>query len=202
MLEKKKKKFEIVSGERRFKASKLIKRKTIPVIIKNITDEMAMRIAILENLQREDLTSLEEAKAYNLLIKKTNLTQSELAKNLGKSRSYITNHLRLLKLPNDIKKFFNKNLLSTGQARTLLGCKDKKEMIFLAKKVIKKKINVRELEKIVYKKINKNKEKIKINKNISIIKINDKKGKIIIKYFSNNELKNFLNKINIKLEKK
>ena len=93
-----------------------------------------MQVAILENLQREDLTSLEEAEAYNMMMEKLSMTQEKVAEKLGKSRSYIANHLRLLTLPNEVKDLLQENQLSNGQARTLLGLKDKKKLTKLARR--------------------------------------------------------------------
>ena len=108
-----------------------------------------MEIAVLENLQREDLTPLDEAQAYDTLIKRLSLTQAEVSKRLGKSRPYIANYLRLLTLPNEVKKMLNQNKLSMGQARTLLSLKDKKRLIPLAKKTVSDNLTVRQLERLI-----------------------------------------------------
>ena len=116
--------YEIVAGERRYRASKLAGRTTIPAIIRDFTDEQMMEIAVLENLQREDLNSIEEAAAYENLMKKLNLTQEELAKKIGKSRSYITNMLGLLSLPIEVKNLVKEGKISTSHARTLSKLED------------------------------------------------------------------------------
>lgn len=146
VVRKKGKKYEIVVGERRFRAAKLANLEEIPAIVKDLTEEQMMELAILENLQREDLTPIEEAEAYESLIEKLNFTQEELAKRLGKSRPYITNHLRLLQLPDEVRDLVNSGQLSMGHGRTLLGLKNKRRIPEVANKVIKQSLNVRQLE--------------------------------------------------------
>lgn len=141
--------YEIITGERRFRASKLAGKKTIPAIIRTFDDPEMMEIAVLENLQREDLTPLDEAQAYDTLIKKLNLTQAEVSKRLGKSRPYIANYLRLLTLPDAVKKLLNEKKLSMGQARTLLSLKDKKRLVPLAKRTVQDNLTVRQLERLI-----------------------------------------------------
>ena len=114
-----------------------------------MTDEQMMEVAVLENLQREDLTPLEEAQAYQTLMDKLSLTQAQVANRLGKSRPYIANYLRLLGLPPLIKEALNEGRLSMGQARTILGLKDKKQLVGLAKRAMDKNLTVRQLEEIV-----------------------------------------------------
>ena len=141
--------YEIIAGERRFRASKLAKKETI--IIRKFDEAQMMEVAVLENLQREDLTPLEEAQAYEMLQKNLGLTQAEVSKRLGKSRPYIANYLRLLTLPQKTKRLLQRGELSMGQARTLLGLKDKDGIDDLAKKVVKNGITVRQLESLVAK---------------------------------------------------
>ena len=141
--------YEIIAGERRFRASKLAKKETIPAIIRSFDEEAMMQVAVLENLQREDLTPLEEAQAYQTLMDKLSLTQAQVANRLGKSRPYIANYLRLLGLPPLIKEALNEGRLSMGQARTILGLKDKKQLVGLAKRAMDKNLTVRQLEEIV-----------------------------------------------------
>ncbi len=141
--------YEIIAGERRFRASKLAKKKTIPAIIRDFDEAQMMEVAVLENLQREDLTPLEEAQAYEMLQKNLGLTQAEVSKRLGKSRPYIANYLRLLTLPQKTKRLLQRGDLSMGQARTLLGLKNKEGIDDLAKKVVKEGITVRQLESLV-----------------------------------------------------
>ena len=116
--------YEIIAGERRYRASKLAKKTEIPAIIREFNEEQMMEVAVLENLQREDLTPLEEAEAYNTLMEKLNLTQTQVSERLGKSRPYIANYLRLLGLPGKVKLMLQDGSLSMGQARTLLAVKD------------------------------------------------------------------------------
>ncbi|MGR3742494.1 ParB/RepB/Spo0J family partition protein [Companilactobacillus sp. DQM5] len=141
--------YEIIAGERRFRASKLAKKETIPAIVRDLDERQMLEIAVLENLQREDLSPIEEAEAYDTLIKKLKITQEEVSKRLGKSRPYIANYLRLLNLPTMTKKYLKNGKLSMGQARTLLGLKDKEKIDYLAKMVVQKGITVRELERMV-----------------------------------------------------
>ncbi len=143
--------YELIAGERRFRASKLAKQKTIPAIVRTMSDEKMMEVAVLENLQREDLTPLEEAQAYQTLMDKLDLTQAQVATRLGKSRPYIANYLRLLGLPPEIKKLVSGGQLSMGQARTILGLKDRKKLVSLAKRAVDQNITVRQLEEIVAK---------------------------------------------------
>ncbi|MBD5429580.1 ParB/RepB/Spo0J family partition protein [Lactobacillus sp.] len=141
--------YEIIAGERRFRASKLAGKTTIPAIIRQFDEAQMMEVAILENLQREDLTPLEEAQAYETLQKNLGLTQEEVSKRLGKSRPYIANYLRLLTLPQKTKRLLQHGELSMGQARTLLSLKNKDGIDKLAKKVVKDGITVRKLESLV-----------------------------------------------------
>lgn len=141
--------YEIIAGERRYRASKLAGNATIPAIVRELNEEKMMEVAVLENLQREDLTSLEEAEAYEMLMKRLNLTQEEVAKRLGKSRPYIANYLRILGLPAEVKKLLHTNKLSMGQARTLLSLKNKDKLAELAEKTAEEGLTVRQLEQLV-----------------------------------------------------
>ena len=141
--------YEIIAGERRYRASKLAKKTEIPAIIREFNEEQMMEVAVLENLQREDLTPLEEAQAYQMLMDKLSLTQAQVASRLGKSRPYIANYLRLLGLPKMIKEFLNTGKLSMGQARTILGLKDKTKLVPLAQRAVEQNLTVRQLEEIV-----------------------------------------------------
>ena len=143
--------YEIIAGERRVRASKLAGKKTIPAIVRELDEEAMIEIAVIENLQREDLSPLEEAEAYYMLMERLKLTQAEVADRIGKSRPYIANYIRLLQLPDAIKQMVNEEALSMGQARTLLGLKDKSQMLTLAKKVVKDNLTVRQIEEIVQK---------------------------------------------------
>ena len=142
--------YEIIAGERRFRASKLAGLETIPAIVKDFSDEEMMQIALLENLQRENLTSIEEAKAYKSIIESMNITQDELAKKVGKSRSHITNILGLLKLPASVQDMVLYNKLSMGHARVLSKLDDPKTIEDLAQRVITEDLSVRKLESLVY----------------------------------------------------
>lgn len=141
--------YEIIAGERRFRASGLAKKKTIPAIVRQFDESQMMEVAVLENLQREDLTPLEEAQAYEMLQKNLGLTQEEVSKRMGKSRPYIANYLRLLSLPAKTKRLLQHGDLSMGQARTLLALKDKEKIDPLAKKVVKEGMPVRKVEALV-----------------------------------------------------
>lgn len=143
--------YEIIAGERRCRASELAGQATIPAIIRQFDESQMMEVAILENLQREDLTPLEEAQAYEMLQKNLGLTQEEVSKKMGKSRPYITNYLRLLTLPQKTKGLLQRGELSMGQARTLLGLKDKGRIDELAKRVVKEGMPVRKVEALVAK---------------------------------------------------
>ncbi len=142
--------YEIIAGERRFRASKLAGLETIPAIVKDFSDEEMMQIALLENLQRENLTSIEEAKAYKSIIESMNITQDELAKKVGKSRSHVTNILGLLKLPASVQDMVLYNKLSMGHARVLSKLDDPKIVEDLAQRVITEDLSVRKLESLVY----------------------------------------------------
>ena len=141
--------YEIIAGERRFRASKLARKETIPAITRQFDEAAMMEVAVLENLQREDLSPLEEAQAYETLLKKLNLTQAEVSERLGKSRPYIANYLRLLGLPADAKQLLQNGDLSMGQARTLLALKKKTQISALAKRTITEGLTVRQLEQLV-----------------------------------------------------
>src|SRR5690625_1212794 len=141
--------YELVAGERRHKASILAGLTQIPAIVRELDEEFMIKYAILENLQREDLTPLEEADAYQLMMDKLSLTQERVADALGKSRSHVANHLRLRSLPEEVKQLLTEKKLSMGQARTLRALDDENTMIRLAKKAVKDNLTVRQLEKMV-----------------------------------------------------
>lgn len=140
--------YNIIAGERRAKASKLAGLTKIPAIIRDFTDEEMMQVALLENLQREDLSAIEEAKAYKSIIESLRLTQEELAKKLGKSRSHITNMLGLLRLPLSVQDMILYNKLSMGHARVLSKLENKEQIEELANKVISENLSVRDLEEL------------------------------------------------------
>ena len=138
--------YEIIAGERRVRASKLAGLEKIPAIIRNLNDEQMMEIALLENLQRENLSAIEEAIAYKSMIEKLSLTQEELSKKVGKSRSHITNILGLLRLPKEVQKMVANNQLSMGHARVLSKLENDQKIVEMAHEIVDKKIPVRELE--------------------------------------------------------
>lgn len=140
--------YDIVAGERRFRASKKAGLQTIPAIVKDFTDDEMMNISLLENLQREDLTAIEEAMAYKAIIDASSLTQEEVAERVGKSRSHVTNMLGLLKLPKSVQDMVLYNKLSMGHARVLSKLEDKDKIEELAEKVISEDLSVRELEEL------------------------------------------------------
>lgn len=138
--------YEIVAGERRYQASKLAGLKEVPVVIREISDEDVFKLALIENLQRSDLTPIEEARGYKQLIKEKDLTQEELSKILSKSRSAITNTLRLLDLPEVVQGFVADGLLTAGHARAILAVPSDEGRVRLAQKVIDERLSVRQTE--------------------------------------------------------
>ena len=201
--------YYIIAGERRYRAFELLGRKEIPAIIKEMTDEEMMVFAVLENLQREDLSALEESESYKNLMDKMSLTQEELAKKLGKSRPYIANSLRLLKLPTEIKNKLEQGVISTAHARTLLSLKTKKAMEEVCVLVVERKMSVRELEEYVAKllkpkEIKKTKAKDifieeqenilkkRLGTSVTIKQGRNKKGKIEIEFKDNDEFERII----------
>ncbi|WP_019415747.1 ParB/RepB/Spo0J family partition protein [Paenisporosarcina sp. TG20] len=210
ILRKKGKLFEIVVGERRFRASKAAGLTEIPSVIRSFTDQQMMEIAILENLQREDLTPIEEANAYQNLMETLNFTQEQLAFRLGKSRPHIANHIRLLSLPEVVKEQISLNNLSMGHGRALLGLKQKNLIPSISKKVMLENLNVRQLESLVHRTnedVSRETSKVQ-NKDIFIveketqlreyfgttvsIRKTKNKGKIEIEFFSEDDLERIL----------
>ena len=201
--------YYIIAGERRYRAFELLDRKEIPAIIKEMTDEEMMVFAVLENLQREDLSTLEESESYKNLMDKMSLTQEELAKKLGKSRPYIANSLRLLKLPTEIKNKLEQGVISTAHARTLLSLKTKKAMEEVCVLVVERKMSVRELEEYVAKllkprEVRKTKAKDifieeqenilkkRLGTSVTIKQGRNKKGKIEIEFKDNDEFERII----------
>lgn len=204
--------YEIVAGERRFRAAKLAGFDEVPAIVKDYDDAKMMEIALLENLQREDLTVIEEAMAYKSLIEELKLTQEELSQKIGKSRSHISNTIRLLSLPDHVITFVNNGQLSMGHARALLGLKNKENLNQLVKKIIKEQLNVRQVEHLVSElneKKPKKKKKRTVKKDIFLlrqeeilrehlgtnvkIEKNKNKGKIEIEFYTDDELEKIIN---------
>ena len=157
--------YEIIAGERRYRASKLAGLEKIPAIVRNFTDNQMMEIALLENLQRENLNAIEEAVAYKSMIEKMELTQDDLAKRVGKSRSHITNILGLLRLPLEVQKLLVDGKISMSHARVISKLATREEMIELATKIVKEQMPVHDVEKIstegTLTKKNKNERKVK-----------------------------------------
>ena len=155
-------KYEIIAGERRFRASKLAGLSTIPAYIRKTEDDSLLELALIENIQREDLNVIEEAKAYEKLIQRLGYTQEQLAHRVGKSREHITNTLRLLKLPEDVQNYVVAKQLSMGHVRALLGLKDEDMMRKVARQAIAQGMSVRKVEQLVKsingKKVEKSKE--------------------------------------------
>lgn len=156
LVTKKNEYYEIVAGERRYRASKIANLKKIPCIVKEIDEITASKIALIENIQREDLNPIEEAYGYKKIIDEYNLTQEELAKAIGKSRSYVANILRLLNLDDRVVEFIKNGDLSTGHGKVLLGIKDKESQYKKALKIIKTNSSVRDTEELLDKKKKKN----------------------------------------------
>ncbi|ABV64371.2 MULTISPECIES: ParB/RepB/Spo0J family partition protein [Bacillus] len=203
--------YDIVAGERRFRAAQQAGLTTIPAIVREFSETLMREIALLENLQREDLSPLEEAEAYASLLDHLSVTQEELAKRLGKSRPHIANHLRLLTLPDEVQKLIADGTLSMGHGRTLLSLKNKNKLAPLVKKIVDEGLNVRQVEKLVQQ-LNENvpretkkkeapkdrvlKERESFLQNYfgtSVsIKKQKKKGKIEIEFLSNEDLERIL----------
>lgn len=201
--------YEIVAGERRFRASKLAGKETIPAIVRNFTDEEMMEIAVLENLQRENLNAVDEANAYKTLMENLHLTQDQVSKRVNKSRSHITNLLGILALPEDVLALVKENKLSMGHARCLSKLSDIEKINELTKKVLEENLSVRELEALSsgneIERKNKIVKKPKSNEYTSLekelteyygtkVKIANKK--LIISFENNQDLNRILEMIN------
>jgi ParB family transcriptional regulator, chromosome partitioning protein len=200
--------YRIVAGERRWRAARMAGIATVPVIVKELSNKQVMEMALIENLQREDLNAIEEAEAYERLIKEYNLTQEEVSTAVGKSRSAVANSIRLLCLSEKIRGFIVSGQLSSGHARALIVVEDKDLQLEIAEEVIKNSLNVRETEKLVKKYLSKKPAKKTEKKSEVIIELedrlknifgtkvqilsNNKKGKIMIEYYSNDELDRIL----------
>ncbi|WP_082231997.1 ParB/RepB/Spo0J family partition protein [Halobacillus massiliensis] len=141
--------YELIAGERRCRAAKAAGLETVPAIVREMTDQQMMEVALLENLQREDLTPIEEAQAYQNLMVKLSLTQDDLSKRLGKSRSHIANLLRLLNLAPEVIEKINHGKLSMGHGRALLGLKDEEKLPMLLSRIEREQLNVRQVEKMI-----------------------------------------------------
>jgi len=197
--------YQIVVGERRFRAAKEAKLSSIPAIVKDLTDERMMELALLENLQREDLSTIEEAHAYSNLMNELGITQEELSKRLGKSRSHIANITRLLSLPNQVIAYINNGELSMGHGRALLAVKDEDKLSYFVNRIRKEHLNVRQVEQLIQE-LNKKpeqkpdkpkkdiflqeRESVLRNKLGTSVKINrgKRKGKIEIEFYTDEDL--------------
>ncbi|MCW1929056.1 ParB/RepB/Spo0J family partition protein [Bhargavaea beijingensis] len=209
IVRKKGRKYEIVVGERRFRASGKAGLESVPAVVRDMTDQQMMELAILENLQREDLNPVEEAEAYKQLMDALGLTQEQLAFRLGKSRPHIANHLRLLSLPEEVRAMLSDGRLSMGHGRALLGLKNKKQIEPVAQKTAADSLNVRQLEALVQR-MNEDvpRETKKEKKDIFIteketelrdffgtsvnIRKTKNRGKIEIEFFSDEDLERIL----------
>ena len=204
--------YEIIAGERRWRAAKMANLKEIPVIIKKLTEQEIVEISLIENIQRENLNPIEEAIAYKRLLTEFNLKQDEVAERVSKSRTAVTNSMRLLKLNEKVQQMVIDDMISTGHARALLGISNLEKQYIVAQRIFDEKLSVRETEKLVKKiqqeKENKNTEKVsKIDPKLEIIchdleekmkgilgtkvainQKDNKKGKIEIEYYSMDEL--------------
>lgn len=141
--------FELIAGERRLRAARIAGLETVPVVIREVPDEKLLEIALVENIQREDLNPIEEALAYRGLLEGVGLTQESLASRIGRDRSYITNYLRLLRLPDDVQTLLQDKVLSTGHARALLGIPGPGRQSELAATIVKRELSVRETEELI-----------------------------------------------------
>ena len=207
--------YEIISGERRFRASKIAGLKEVPVIVYDYDDQKMMEVAIVENIQREDLSVVEEAISYNELMKKLNYTQEQVAQKVGKSRSYIANYLRLLKLDDNILELINNQKITMGHVKTLITLDDKKQIKEIVNKIIDENLSVREVEKIAKElkepKTIKNNKKIIVNNsrnkrlekeireklNLYVKIKGENKGILEIKFNNEDDLERILEALNI-----
>ena len=166
--------YEIIAGERRVRASKLAGKEVIPAIIRDFSDEEMMEIALLENLQRENLTAIEEAHAYKSILDNLEITQDDLAKKVGKSRSHITNIIGLLRLPNDVQKLVNESKISMGHARVLSKIEDPEKIKEIVDKILKENLTVRDIENVTSNSnINKIHKQNKLEKNTEFKYVED-----------------------------
>jgi len=203
--------YEIVVGERRFRAAKEAKLEKVPAVVRDLNEQQMMELAILENLQREDLNPIEEGSAYQTLMEKLQITQEQLAKRLGKSRPHLANHIRLLSLPPKIQQHISDGKISMGHGRALLGLRKKDQLPALVDKILKEGLNVRQLEQLIQQMneiVPRETKKEKETKDVFIreretslrerfgttvnIKQSKNKGKIEIEFFSKDDLERIL----------
>lgn len=205
--------YRIIAGERRWRAARIAGLTEVPILIKELTDKEIMEIALIENLQREDLNSIEEAEAYENLMKEYNMTQEDMSKIIGKSRSAIANTIRLLSLSDKVKQFLMMGEITSGHGRALLSVEKKEEQEKLAELIIEKGLNVRDTEKLVKIGLSKKKTSKEVEDNVELNNIEEKlqnvfgtkvkiknnsnnKGKILIEYYSHQELDRILDIVN------
>lgn len=163
--------YEIIAGERRWRAAKMAGLKEVPVMIRNLTDQEIVEISLIENIQRENLNPIEEAQAFKRLLTEFHLKQDEVAERVSKSRTAVTNSMRLLKLCDEVQQMVIDEMISTGHARAILSIEDPEEQYMLAQRIFDEKLSVRDVEKLV-KNLNKPKtEKPKVEKNQSLVYI-------------------------------
>lgn len=208
LVRKRKDYYEIIAGERRWRAAKLAGVKEVPVIIKEYTEQQAVEIALIENIQRENLNPIEEAMAFKKLLTEFNLKQDEVAERVSKSRTAVTNSMRLLKLGEKVQQMIIDDMITTGHARALLAIDDEEQQYLLATKIFDEKLSVRETEKLI-KSLKNPKKQVKVVKTVenafvyddlaekmkrvlgtkvSISPKGNGKGKIEIEYYSDDEL--------------
>ncbi len=213
LVQDKKDYFEIIAGERRWRAAKMAGMKEIPVIIKKLSDREAVEISLIENIQREDLNPIEEAQAYKRLLTEFHLKQDEVAERVSKSRTSVTNSIRLLKLDERVQQMVVDDMISTGHARALLSIEEHEKQYSLAQQIFDAKLSVRETEKLVKKIQNQKQEQPKqqeennmslfyedmeqklksiIGTKVAIHYKGKDKGKIEIEYYSNDELERIM----------
>lgn len=212
IVQKKENHYELIAGERRWRAARICGLKQVPVIVKNYTDKEILEIALIENIQREDLNPIEEAHAYQRLISEYGMKQDEVAERVAKSRVAVTNSIRLLKLGDNVQQMLVEELISSGHARALLSITDKEKQSELATKVLDEKLSVRETEKLVKSTLNgKDKEKKKKNEvedlvykdleekvksvlgtKVKIARKNKNKGTISLEYYSDDDLERII----------
>lgn len=212
IVQKRKDYYEIIAGERRWRAAKMAGVKEVPVIVKDYTDQEIVEISLIENIQRENLNPIEEAKAYKRLLDEFDLKQDEVAERVSKSRTAVTNSMRLLRLDERVQQMVIDDMISSGHARALLAIEDKDMQVKIATKVFDEKLSVREIEKLVKnigkEKIEKKKQEIKnsfiyqdieekikgiLGTKVYVNHKSNNKGKIEIEYYSNDELERILN---------
>lgn len=206
--------YQIVAGERRYRACRMAGMTEVPVIIRELTDTEVMELALIENLQREDLTPIEEANGYKALIDEYGFTQEEVATSVGKSRPAITNALRILKLPESVLAYLQDGRISAGHARALLMLENEEDMLVMAEEICKNDLSVRQVEKLVKRKPKEVAEDTKAERKPSFysmvelalneslgrkIKVNKNKGKdggvLQIEFYSDEELTELSNKL-------